>query len=106
MLEQHDKPGEYATSFKRPGGFAFDVSLRSTTVGERCGLHNLIPGFPEITDLEFLPHPTLLRAMFPEHDIRVPNRDLQGYLDISFLDCLAEALQSARNHRTEPRALE
>lgn len=82
VLEQHDKPGGYATAFKRPGGFEFDVSLHSTTVNERGGLHNLIPGFPEITDVEFLPHPTLFRAIFPEHDIRVPNRDVQGYLDI------------------------
>lgn len=82
VIEQHDKPGGYATSFKRPGGFEFDVSLHSTTVDERGGLHNLIPGFPEITDVEFMPHPTLFRAIFPEHDIRVPNRDLQGYLDI------------------------
>ncbi len=81
VLEQHDKPGGYATSFKRPGGFEFDVSLHSTTVDERGGLHNLIPGFPEIKDVEFLPHPTLFRAIFPEHDIRVPNRDLQGYID-------------------------
>jgi all-trans-retinol 13,14-reductase len=82
VLEQHDQPGGYATSFKRPGGFEFDVSLHSTTVGERGGLHNLIPGFPEITDVEFQPHPTLFRAIFPEHDIRVPNQNLQGYLDI------------------------
>jgi len=82
VLEKHDKPGGYATAFTRPGGFEFDVSLHSTTVNERGGLHNLIPGFPEITDVEFLPHPTLFRAIFPEHDIRVPNRDLQGYLDI------------------------
>ncbi|MGI9104222.1 MAG: phytoene desaturase family protein [Terriglobales bacterium] len=82
VLEQHDKPGGYATSFKRPGGFEFDASLHSTTVNERGGIYNLIPGFPEIADVEFVPHPTLFRAIFPGHDIRVPNRDLQGYLDI------------------------
>jgi len=81
VLEQHDKPGGYATSFKRPGGFEFDVSLHSTTVGERNGLHNLIPGLPEITQVEFVPHPVLYRAIFPDHDIRVPNRNLPGYLD-------------------------
>lgn len=81
VLEQHDKPGGYATSFKRPGGFEFDVSLHSTTVGERNGLHNLIPGFPEITEVEFVPHPSLYRAIFPDHDIRVPNRNLPGYID-------------------------
>ena len=82
VLEQHDKPGGYATSFKRPGGFEFEVSLHSTGVGERNGLHNLIPGFPEITEVEFVPHPTLYRAIFPEHDIRVPNRNLPGYIDL------------------------
>ncbi len=80
VLEQHDKPGGYATSFKRPGGFEFDVSLHSTAVGERNGLHNLIPGFPEITDVDFVPHPTLYRAIFPQHDVTVPNRDLPAFI--------------------------
>lgn len=82
VLEQHDRPGGYATTFSRPGGFGFDVSLHSTSVGERNGLHNLIPGFPEINDVEFLPHPTLYRAIYPNHDIRVPQRDLSRYAEI------------------------
>jgi phytoene dehydrogenase-like protein len=80
ILEKHDKPGGYATTFRRPGGFVFDVSLHSTTVGERGGIRNLIPGFPEITDVEFVPHRTLYRAIFPDHDIRVPLRDLPAYV--------------------------
>jgi prolycopene isomerase len=80
VLEQHDKPGGYATCFRRPGGFEFDASLHSTAVGERDGSHNLIPGFPEITDVEFVPHPTLYRAIYPDHDITVPQRDLAGYI--------------------------
>ena len=80
ILEKHDKPGGYATTFKRPGGFVFDVSLHSTTVGERGGVRNLIPGFPEIADVEFVPHRTLYRAIFPDYDIRVPPRDLPGYI--------------------------
>ncbi len=82
VLEQHDKPGGYATSFSRPGGFVFDVSLHSTTVDDRNGVYNLIQGFPEITDVEFLPHPNLYRAIYPEHDFRVPQRDLKGYTDL------------------------
>ena len=82
VLEQHYVPGGYATTFKRPGGFVFDVSLHSTTVGERNGIHNLIPGFPEIKDIEFVPHHNLYRAIFPEHDIRVPQKDLDGYIKI------------------------
>jgi phytoene dehydrogenase-like protein len=49
VLEQQSKPGGYATSFTRPGGFEFEVSLHSTTVGERNGLHNLISGIHETT---------------------------------------------------------
>jgi len=80
VLEKHDKPGGYATTFKRPGGFVFDVSLHSTSVGEREGIHNLIPGFPEIKEVEFVPHPNLYRAIYPDYDIRVPQKDLAGYI--------------------------
>jgi all-trans-retinol 13,14-reductase len=80
VLEKHDKPGGYATTFKRPSGFVFDVSLHSTSVGEREGIHNLIPGFPEIKDVEFVPHPNLYRAIYPDYDIRVPQKDLPGYI--------------------------
>ncbi len=81
VLEQHSKPGGYATTFERQG-FVFDVSLHSTGVGERNGLHNLIPGFPEITEVEFVPHPFLYRAIFPDYDIRVPQKDLRRYIEM------------------------
>jgi phytoene dehydrogenase-like protein len=80
IIEKHDKPGGYATTFKRPGGFVFDASLHSTTVGERNGIRGLIPGFPEIEGVEFVPHRTLYRAIYPDYDIRVPNRNLAGYV--------------------------
>ncbi len=82
VLEQHSIPGGYATTFKRPGGFEFDVSLHSTTVNERNGFRNLIPGFPEIKDIEFVPHKGLYRAIFPDYDIRVPQKDIAGYIKI------------------------
>jgi all-trans-retinol 13,14-reductase len=82
VIEKHDKPGGYATTFKRPGGFVFDVSLHSTTVGEREGIHNLIPGFPEITDVEFVPHPNLYRAIYPDYDFRVPQKDIPSYIEM------------------------
>ena len=79
VLEKHDRAGGYATTFSRPGGFVFDASLHSTTVGERNGVRNLIYGFPEITEVEFVPHPNLYRAIYPDHDIRVPQKDVAGY---------------------------
>jgi len=82
VLEQKYIPGGYATSFQRPGGFTFDVSLHSTTVGLRNGIPNLISGFPEIQDITFVPHKTLYRIIYPEHDIRVPPKDVPGYIKI------------------------
>ena len=72
VLEQHSVPGGYASAFTRPGGFTFDVSLHSTTVGIRDGVPNLIYGFPEIQDVVFAPHKPLYRAIYPDYDIRVP----------------------------------
>ena len=80
VIEQHDKVGGFATAFSRPGGFTFDVSLHSTTVGQRDGVFNLISGFPEITEVEFKPHPNLFRAIYPEHDIRVEQRDPAAFV--------------------------
>ena len=81
VIEQHYKVGGYATTFMRPGGFVFDVSLHSTTVGERNGIHNLIPGFPEIEEVEFEPHPNLYRMIFPDYDIRVPQKNIKAYIN-------------------------
>lgn len=81
VLEHHHKPGGYATTFKRRG-FVFDVSLHSTAIEEHNGAHNLIPGFPEIKGIEFVPHPHLYRMILPDHDIRVPQKNLPGYIKI------------------------
>lgn len=82
VLEQHSVPGGYASAFTRPGGFTFDVSLHSTTVGLRNGVANLISGFPEIEDVTFVPHKPLYRAIYPGHDIRVPHQDPAGYVKV------------------------
>ncbi len=80
VLEQHSAPGGYASAFTRPGGFTFDVSLHSTTVGLRGGVANLIAGFPEIEDVVFSPHRPLYRVVYPDLDLRVPDRDPAGYI--------------------------
>lgn len=79
VLEKHNRPGGYATTFKRPGGFEFDVSLHSTSVPETDGRRH-IQGFPEITDIEFIPHPNAFRAIYPDYDITCPHRDPEGYI--------------------------
>ena len=82
VLEQHSVAGGYASAFTRPGGFTFDVSLHSTTVGIRDGVANLLYGFPEIRDVVFVPHKTLYRTIYPEYDIRVPHMNIPGYIAI------------------------
>jgi len=82
VMEQHDRPGGYATAFRRPGCFLFDVSLHSTTVASRNNLNNLMPGFPEIADVEFMLHPNLYRAIFPNHDLRVPQKNVPAYVEL------------------------
>jgi all-trans-retinol 13,14-reductase len=91
VLEQHSVPGGYASSFSRPGGFVFDVSLHSTTVGIRNDVANLIYGFPEIQDIAFLPHKPLYRAIYPDYDIRVPHKDAGGYVKVLKTHFPAEA---------------
>jgi all-trans-retinol 13,14-reductase len=81
VLEQHSKPGGYATTFKRGGGFVFDASLHSTTVGERNGSANLIAGFPEIEDVRFVPHPSLFRLVYPDHDFKIAQKNPQAFFD-------------------------
>lgn len=80
VIEQHDKVGGFATSFRREGGFNFDVSLHSTTVGQRDGINNLIWGFREINSVEFVEHPSLFRAIFPDHDIRAQQKDPAAFI--------------------------
>ncbi len=80
VIEQHDKAGGFATAFARPGGFRFDVSLHSTSAGERNGVNNLIQGFPEISEIEFLPHPSLFRVIYQEHDIRVAQKNVPAFI--------------------------
>ncbi len=62
VIEQHGRPGGYATSLRR-GDFEFDLSLQSTTISQGEDGRGQVPGFPEL-DVEFVPHPNLYRVVF------------------------------------------
>jgi phytoene dehydrogenase-like protein len=82
LVEQHDRPGGYATSFDRAAGkFTFDVSLHATgdvsggpmrRVFEKAGILHKI----EMVDL-----PELCRIITPDHDLVWPQRDPEAIVD-------------------------
>ncbi len=66
VIEQHDKPGGYATCFTREG-FTFDASLHNLgpmnssvlRIFEKLGL---------LRDVEYIPYDCFSHVVFPEHD--------------------------------------
>jgi all-trans-retinol 13,14-reductase len=75
LVEQHIKPGGYATTFDRADGkFTFDVSLHSTASAEG-GLRALFEATGVAGEVETVELPELVRIITPDHDFTWPNRD-------------------------------
>jgi phytoene dehydrogenase-like protein len=73
LVEQHDKPGGYATSFDRAGGrFTFDVSLHATG-GARGRLRPILEGAGILDKIETVELPELCRIITPDYDLIWPN---------------------------------
>jgi len=72
VLEQHNIPGGYATSFDRAGGnFTFEVSLHATSgmimpFLEACGIKNKV----ELVEL-----PDIMRVVTPDYDLVLPQKN-------------------------------
>lgn len=70
IIEQHDKPGGYASSFSREG-FTFDVSLHNMgpmnssilKIFENLGLRS---------EVEYVPYENFQRVVFPHHNFVLP----------------------------------
>jgi phytoene dehydrogenase-like protein len=75
LIEQHDRPGGYATSFDRKGGkYTFDVSLHATA-GAKDGLKASLEGAGVLEKVETVELPELCRIITPEHDLIWPQRN-------------------------------
>lgn len=75
LIEQHDRPGGYATSFDRKGGrYTFDVSLHATA-GAKGGLKESLEGAGVLEKVETVELPELCRIITPEHDLIWPQRN-------------------------------
>jgi phytoene dehydrogenase-like protein len=105
VIEQHNIPGGYATSFNRSGGsFTFEVSLHATSGGiaiflEELGIKNKV---------EMVRLPDIMRVVMPDHDLILPQKDPEGLIRLlckkfpqeekgirKFLDLLKGILEEA-----------
>lgn len=75
LVEQHIKPGGYATTFERGDGkFTFDVSLHATA-SARGGLYAVLDAADVADQVETVELPDLCRIITPDHDFTWPQRD-------------------------------
>lgn len=80
LMEQHDIPGGYATSFDR-GDFTFDVSLHAT-VAEHGWPQKILSDIGIWKDLEIVYQPEFKRIVSRDYDIRLPARDPKGVIEV------------------------
>jgi prolycopene isomerase len=73
LVEQHFKPGGYATTFQR-GQFDFDVSLHQTSSAQG-GLRAVLQATGIADEIETIETPELCRIITPDHDLIWPQRD-------------------------------
>jgi len=82
IIEKEPKPGGYLTEFKNEG-FTFDVSLHLlNSCGEGQYAYNIFRDCGIINNIKFLMPKYLYRSVFPDFDLRVPQRDLNSYIEL------------------------
>ncbi|MCK4723540.1 MAG: NAD(P)/FAD-dependent oxidoreductase, partial [Dehalococcoidia bacterium] len=76
LVEQHDRPGGYATSFDREGRkFTFDVSLHATSGVKRDPMRSVFEEAGILNKVEMVDLPELCRIITPDHDLIWPQRN-------------------------------
>jgi prolycopene isomerase len=80
IIEQHNKPGGYATSFDRAGGkFIFEVSLHGTSVNNNATAR-ILEDLGVLRRLQLVELPEVYRLKTPDMDISVPQKDPEAYI--------------------------
>lgn len=81
VLEKNKVAGGYATSFKR-GPFTFDSGLHMIeAVSEKQSVAQLFDSCG-VDGVEFVKPKHLMRLIFPEHDLRLPNGNLNELIHV------------------------
>lgn len=82
VVEQHDIPGGYATSFDRAGGkFTFEVSLHGTSINNNAPAR-ILKDVGVLDRLQLVELPEVYHVKTPELDISVPQRDPEAYIHL------------------------
>jgi prolycopene isomerase len=82
LVEQHNVPGGYATSFDRAGGkFTFEVSLHGTSVNNNAS-GRILRNLGVLDKIRFVELPEVYRMKTPELDIRVPQKNPEAYIKL------------------------
>ena len=80
VVEQHNIPGGYATSFDRAGGkFTFEVSLHGTSINNNAAAR-ILKDVGALDRLQLVELPEVYRFKTPDVDISVPQRDPEAYI--------------------------
>ena len=91
VVEQHNVPGGYATSFDRAGGkFTFEVSLHGTSINNNGGAR-MLKNLGVLEKLQLVELPDVYRLKTPDLDISVPQKDPEAYIRLLTRHFPAEA---------------
>lgn len=77
LVEQHEIPGGYVTTFDRAGGkYTFEVSLRVTGSAQKEGmLRSVLEGAGILDQVDIVELPEICRIITPDYDLVWPQRD-------------------------------
>lgn len=82
VVEQHDIPGGYATSFDRAAGkFTFEVSLEGTSIHNNDAAR-MLKDLGVLDKLQIVPIPEVLKMKGPNWEIAVPQKDPEGLISL------------------------
>lgn len=83
IVEQHTKPGGYATSFRRGSGkFTFEVSLHATSIHNNNAAR-ILADLGVLDQIELAELPEFFSIKMPGYDIQtIPERDPEAFISI------------------------
>ncbi|MEW5734820.1 MAG: NAD(P)/FAD-dependent oxidoreductase [Thermodesulfobacteriota bacterium] len=81
VLERHNIPGGYATTFDRDGGkFTFEVSLHATAAGNNNGEERILKHLDVWDRIKLAELPEQYTIITKTRKVQVPQKDPEGYI--------------------------